>query len=468
MTPESCKVATQNTCIMKFKENAKTALAKVLSDLIQSDGIVNQGEIDYLRQVFRVLDISEANLKKSGTLTLSGAVQTLRGCGESEKALVLHAIQQLSISDDNIDPSESLFITALLLSLKPALHETPDIQAELISIPGTDFDATNAVVYVESEFNAKINQAIAREFDAIEQLLDCRGMSFFYLPRVMKEIRGKKSVFKQMLRYLEPLLSEEQMRLIEHDMKQFDTRFFSKEIFLSYLNARGFSLERPSLLIKVENLKPSPYQDFLILPIERDPLDTLQQFYALNDNILKLKVEPANDKERRYYDLLTMPKTDSVKDELQYTGFHKLIVDTIVKYHSAQGPSRLRIAENGHLFLVDRNNAEVKIQAIGRALYILYLRHEEGIALHELGDHREELMQIYAMTSGYSDEEKLKQSVDNLVDYVGSTLNPLLSRIKKAFTSLLGDQAKAYLIDGRVSERKKVHLARRLVIDELR
>ena len=37
---------------MKFKEQHKTALAKVLSDLLQCDGIVNQGEIDFLQQVY--------------------------------------------------------------------------------------------------------------------------------------------------------------------------------------------------------------------------------------------------------------------------------------------------------------------------------------------------------------------------------------------------------------------------------
>lgn len=452
---------------MKFKDNAKTALAKVLSDLIQSDGIVNQGEIDYLKQVFSVLRITNDNLKKSSILNLSDAVRTLRACGDAEKAVILHTIQQLSVSDDNIDPNESLLITALILSIGIALPNMQLIPTELISIPNPIFESTNTVVYIESHYDDKINHAIVKEHTAIVDLLADRGMNFLYLPMVMKEIRQKKRTFKQILNYLEPLLSAKQMQLIEHDLNQFDTTTLTKEIFLNYLNAKGFDLDHPSFLIKIKNLRPSPYQDYLILNITQSPTNTLTQFYKLNDSVLDIRLNALGEKDQRYLKLLTMPKGNAEKDELQYTGFHKIIVDTIVKYHSSKGPSRLQITENGHLVLLDRNKTEVKIQSIGRALYILYLRHEEGIALTELVDYREELMEIYAMTSGYSDANKMNKTVDNLVNCIGSTINPLLSRIRKAFTSLLGEQAKAYLIEGKVCERRKIHLDRRLVIDEM-
>ncbi len=182
---------------------------------------------------------------------------------------------------------------------------------------------------------------------------------------------------------------------------------------------------------------------------------------------MRLPVNAQGKNHQHYIDLLTMPKEAQGSDAFQYTGFHKIIVDTLLKYHSDQGLSRLRVSDSGRLFLVDRKDAEVKIQTIGRALYILFLRHEEGIALTELADHRDELMNLYASISTYGDEDKLRQTVDNLVNFVGSTINPLLSRIRKSFTALLGAQAKDYLIEGGVGDRKKIHLDRRLVIDEL-
>ena len=102
---------------MKFKENQKTALAKVLSDLVQCDGIVNQGEIDFLQQVNAAFGITSASRKKATTLSLSDAVGILKTLGDREKIALLHLFQSLSLADDQIDPKESLLITALILSL---------------------------------------------------------------------------------------------------------------------------------------------------------------------------------------------------------------------------------------------------------------------------------------------------------------------------------------------------------------
>ncbi len=436
---------------MTFKENAKTAIAKVLSDLIQSDGIVNQGEIRYLREAFASMRIEDSHLKKSVGMTLAEAVTILKACGPAEKQAIRKHIERLSGADGNVNPSETLLIAALTLSIGAVSEEVPSLKADLISIPGLSFDTRDTVLYVESEVDRKTNRSIVKEYDGLCQLLEQRGLKFFYLPAFMKSLKGNTRTLKQTLRYLEPLLSDEQMQLIVHDMRRIDTPMLSKEIFLNYLNSRGFNLDHPSFLFKIENQKASHCQDFLLLHVDAtSPLKTLQEFFAYNDK------------------LLLLPEAEPVEDQLEYTGLHKIVIDTILKYHSADGLSRLLIDERGRLFLLDRNSAEVKMQSLARALYILYLRHEEGIALTELCDHRDELLAIYSTVSDFTNAERLASTVDNLVNFVGSTINPLLSRIRRAFTALLGDQAKDYLIEGDVRDRKKINLSRTLVIDNLR
>lgn len=452
---------------MTFKENAKTALAKVLSDLIQSDGLVNQGEISYLRQVFKVLKINNGHLKKSSLMSLSEAVSILSGCGESEKTLLLYVIQQLSVSDNDIDPTESLLVSALLLSIGICLPETEGMTARIVTIPNIGFDPHGTVVYVESSEHEELHQLIEKEHAAIKLMLEPRGHPFCYLPHVIQDIQKKKHTFKQILSYLEPLLSEEQWSLIENDLKTFNSSALSKEIFFNYLNDKGFLIESPAFLFKIDSMSPHKSQDFLILDIHKDPLQTLEAFFTLNDIVMKIRPKVENKNVQKRLSALTMAEDAYGTEAFLYTGFHKIIIDTLLKYHSSQGLSRLHVTNNGHLFLTDRNNAEVKIQSIGRALYILYLRHEEGIALTELTDYREELLGIYAMISDYYDEQKLRIAVDNLINSVGNTINPLLSRIKKAFTALLGAQAKDYLIEGLSGETRKIHLDRRMVIDDL-
>ena len=436
---------------MTFKENVKTAIAKVFSDLIQSDGIVNQGEIRYLHEAFTKLRIDNSHLKKSLGMTLAEAVTVLKGCGPAEKQAIRQHIERLSGADGDVDPSETLLIAALTLSIGAVSEEVPSLKADLISIPGLSFDTRDTVIYVESAVDRKTNRAIVAEYEALCQLCERRDMKFFYLPAFMKSLKDNIRTLKQTLRYLEPLLSDEQMQLIVSDMKHIDTPMLSKEIFLNYLNSRGFHLEQPVFLFKIENRKASHCQDFLLLHVDAtSPLKTLQEFFAYNDK------------------LLLLPEAEPVEDQLEYTGLHKIVIDTILKYHTADGLSRLLIDEDGRLFLLDRNRTEVKMQALARALYILYLRHEEGIALTELCDHRQELLDIYSTVSDYTNTERLRATVDNLVDFVGSTINPLLSRIRRAFTALLGEQAKEYLIEGDVRDRKKINLPRTLVIDEMR
>ncbi len=133
---------------MTFKENAKIALAKVLSDLIQSDGIVNQGEIGFLRQSCDKLKSDGSHLKKSNSITLSNAVSVLRKSGGKEKNEILKAIQQLSGADGEIDPNEALLVAALTLAIEIPFAEAQGLRAELVSIPNSSFDLHDAVLYV--------------------------------------------------------------------------------------------------------------------------------------------------------------------------------------------------------------------------------------------------------------------------------------------------------------------------------
>ena len=133
---------------MKFNENHKTALSKVLSDLVQCDGIVNQGEIDFLHRVNEAFGITSASRKKATSLILSDAVGILKTLGDREKNILLCLFQSLSLADNNLSPNESLLITALLTSLDMQLEATTGIKAHLVSIPHLDLDTSNAVLYV--------------------------------------------------------------------------------------------------------------------------------------------------------------------------------------------------------------------------------------------------------------------------------------------------------------------------------
>lgn len=451
---------------MKFKENHKNALAKVLSDLVQSDGIVNQGEIDYLNHVYQVFGITSANKQKAISLTLSQATGTLRSLGHAEKMAVLTIVQHLSVSDNTLDHSETLLIAALLLTIGIKLPETEGVKASLVTIPSLSFDTRNAMLYVESEYDEAINQQIESQYEAICELLRSTQRDFFYLPVVMRDIQGKKATFRNTLGYIEPTLSEEQLDIIDRDLAFMDSVALSKEVFLNYLDINGFNLKQPSFFFKISSARPSVHQDFLILEINDTPLATIQKVYDIEANIARLTPHGLNEKELRALKKLEPKKTKGNKDELQYTGFHKIIIDTLLKYNGCHGISRLFVTTSGSLYLTDRNNTEVKMPALCKALYIFFLLHEDGVSLNYLSEYKCELYRIYRQISTYNDDALLREAVDNLTDFIGTTMNANLSRIKKAFIGILGDEASLYLIQGEKGEKKTIHLDRRFVVFE--
>ena len=452
---------------MKFKEQHKTALAKVLSDLVQCDGIVNQGEIDFLQRVYSLFNITLTSRKKATNISLSDAVDILKGLSNPEKTAILKMFQSLSLSDDSLDPTESLLITSLILSIRIELPETQGLNATFVSIPDLSFDTRNAVLYVEPAFDKKTNACINRDYEAICQLLRKSQREFFFLPKVVNELKSKKKTFRNALSYIEPTLTEEQLDHIDTQLPQLDSVFLSKEIFLNYLNANGLKISKPSFFLKIGNMKPGVYQDFLILETGSHPLQTLERFVQLNANIMKINPTIGNAKEEALIKKLALkPATKHKKDELDYTGFHKIILDILLKYNGLNEISRLFISRRGDIFLTDLNNTEVKMPALCKALYIFYLLHEEGMSLNYLNDYRDELYKIYRCISTYGDEALLTKAIDNLTDFIGSTMNANLSRIRKAFRDILGDDANIYLIKGEKGGRKIIHLDRRLVVFE--
>ena len=304
------------------------------------------------------------------------------------------------------------------------------------------------------------------DYESIHKLLKTSQREFFYLPKELSDLQGKRTTFRNTLNYIEPTLSDEQLDIIDQGLGQLDSVFFSKEIFLNYLNTNGLTITKPSFFFKIGNQKPGTHQDFLILEIGDSPLSTLKQLFSLNKRISKIKPKSLTVKERRFLETIAMKPNVAQKDELNYTGFHKIIIDTLLKYTASHEVSRLFINTRGEIFLTDRNNTEVKMPTLSKALYILILLEERGIPLTCLSDYKTRLFRIYRQISTYSDDLLLNQAIDNLTDFVGSTMNATLSRIKKAFTSILGDDATPYLLIGEKGGRRTIHLERKLVVFE--
>ncbi len=136
-----------------------------------------------------------------------------------------------------------------------------------------------------------------------------------------------------------------------------------------------------------------------------------------------------------------------------------------LRIEAAKGKlSRLVITKDYRFLLVDYQ-AEVELQPVHKAVYLLFLAHPEGIEFKRLAEYREELRNYYMQTAKLLDKEKIEEGVDHLMDPLDNAINEKCSRIKKAFLELMDEYRASYYI---ISSHTQKHIAGRVWYERLK
>ena len=115
-----------------------------------------------------------------------------------------------------------------------------------------------------------------------------------------------------------------------------------------------------------------------------------------------------------------------------------------------------RVLVNGDLKIVlpEYDELEIKMPALCRTLYILFLKHRslggDGIVLKNMDEHRDEIFEIYCMVKPGADEQLVKRRVANLCDLSSDSLNQTISKINRCIRNVITDKELAadYCITG--------------------
>jgi hypothetical protein len=127
-------------------------------------------------------------------------------------------------------------------------------------------------------------------------------------------------------------------------------------------------------------------------------------------------------------------------------------------------PSKMVIQRGGRIYLPDYGNMEIKMPTMEKAMYILFLRHPEGIYISSLSEHKQALYDIYSRISSRGMMEDMRQRIDDLTNVLREQASVKISRIKRAFTDAVGQSlADHYIIQGDNAERKRIKIDRGLV-----
>lgn len=128
--------------------------------------------------------------------------------------------------------------------------------------------------------------------------------------------------------------------------------------------------------------------------------------------------------------------------------------------------SRLVITPLTYTVLLPDYDREIHFTAQVKALYCLFLNHPEGIRMKEISDYKEEYIHLYFCLTNRSDTDKLRESVNRLLD----VCNPNALNVKKSQCNLAirraipnHDLRKHYEIEVNYGLPHKINLDRSLV-----
>ena len=128
--------------------------------------------------------------------------------------------------------------------------------------------------------------------------------------------------------------------------------------------------------------------------------------------------------------------------------------------------SMLTIAKDGTILLSDYQK-EIKMEPIVKAVYLLFLKHPEGIAFKYLPDYRKELTDLYQIIKPFGLTERAIRSIEDVTNPLLNSINEKCSRIRAAFLSEVDSTLlEQYIVTGKGGEVKKILLSRDLVVWE--
>jgi hypothetical protein len=359
------------------------------------------------------------------------------------------------------------------------------------------------VIFIDENGDEVLNRYILKNYQSINRKFKKRGMNFIYFPALKAGFQNPPDIIFNSLKYRIPTLHYlsdiEIKELIQVFFNQITEESFYKLLVdplqLPYFQSPCFLRSIYDGYGDTENLFT-----YKLLTYTNEPdLDLLfqgyfQQLYIPDGrhNVYKKSPKPKKYDSDVFFgkdgfkeNKAFRNQIDQLKTQGNYTllaeavlymlssiqnekpELYKKITPYIEKQNLLASPnslSPLYIDKDFRLFLPLFGNIEIKMHSLPKVVYILFLKHPEGIRFKELYTYKQELLELYYQISPKSDLKTMKKSIDDLIDMTNPSLNQKCARIRQAFRLCLEEHlASYYYIQGNNGEAKSIQLPENLI-----
>ena len=224
----------------------RTAIARLLSDLIKSDSIIDQSEIRLYNQLQEEFSITQEERIEALSITMAQAMDQLRLLDEDSKRRLQQALLRTANADNQCVAKEAL----ILLTLNYVLQDTDGKYEVLSCNTHGSMIEDKFVVYIESEQMPEINDEIEFEYEAICDKLALWNFDFVYIPRIALKLQSLPEDYVQdIIRYMNPRFSQDQVENIYQQLTTINTQNFTTQLLGAKMTMPSLITTQPSLLI---------------------------------------------------------------------------------------------------------------------------------------------------------------------------------------------------------------------------
>ena len=327
------------------------------------------------------------------------------------------------------------------------------------------------VIYMEWEPNEGMNAFIRKNYDWLKKLFLSHSLRFCYLPLLGKEV----------IRYNAPHLTDEECDKILASLPSLQD-FVVKDV----------DIHGPVLVFAANDMEDGYAGSYILHYVDIETKwykPTKKVFKKLAEDIESTKsgilksvaCEPPVQYGRGSLRFSLLLKGDEDRFEigseelisefrerikaLRNKGVSMMFLHDIID--KEEKLSRLIVTKDYKIILPDYDNMEIEMAALPKAVFLLFLKHPEGIRFKDLPEYYDELLNIYLSLNPMGSRQRQESSISSLTNPLGNSINEKCARVREAFVSRFDDRlAQNYYITGKKGEPKRITLDKQLIVWE--
>ena len=351
----------------------------------------------------------------------------------------------------------------------------------------------NQIIFIEGKHDEEVNKLIKRNFHCIRECFAARNYDFCYIPFLKHDLTSGERLhynapYAKSSReadfmvndnfILDYMLHPENREKIPPSLLYFhpycwdfryseaENQFRGIQISVSSFDEdKSLSHVLDDILRDIDKHRDNLSQfDF---HIDSEPSTRNEEDEVKEEDILYRCEEDENFGADYYFDSESKVLIEEVRErieKLRQKGLDSCVIESLF-HNRKQKLSRLLIKKDFRIYLPDYFGMEIELTPLPKAVFLLFLKHPEGINFSYLPDFREELMDIYKQVKGpFFNLDVAPKSIEDVTNPLSNSINEKCSRIRAAFVSKFDEHlAKFYYIDGKWGKAKKIMLPRHLV-----